>query len=176
MEDHARILQQRIEVIAVGWSRQQSAERIRGQQGEGKEADRDHAHHGQDAGAKFLAQRAGKADHCRHPSTQHQRPEQQRALVPAPDAAETVVPGQQQVGVRRDILDREIVLQETPGQRGEGSSGKYKHTERQRAGAGHQAIVASPGPDQRQDRQQQRQDQRQDQGELAELGNHPSSP
>ena len=56
MDHHARVLQQRIEVAAVGRRGQQALERVRGDEDEEQEAEGEPAHHGQDAGHDLLGQ------------------------------------------------------------------------------------------------------------------------
>ena len=92
--DQAEVLQQRVEVAAVGRHlRQHALERVGGDDQKAQETYADHAHHCQHAGQHHLRQLPREHRHGKGPATENQRPQQQRAFVGAPHA-ELVVPRQ----------------------------------------------------------------------------------
>ena len=107
------ILQQRIQVAALGARREQALERIRREQQEQQEADADEAHHAEHArdASRRGRLRAEQRDRER-PAGEHQHPQQQRAFVRAPGRGEAVVQRQLRVRVGRDVQHREIVADE----------------------------------------------------------------
>ena len=121
MDDHPRILQQRIQVAAFDGRRQQALERIAGEDQEGEEAERDPAHHAEHArehaAAAATVENSGDR---RSPQRQDQRPQQQRAFVRAPDRGVAVDQRQQRVGIRRDVAHREVLHDEGVRQDREG--------------------------------------------------------
>ena len=147
VEDHARVLQQRVEIVAVRRAGQDPGERIGRKRSEREKADRDDAHDGQHAGAKYLGQRSRQCHDGNHPAAQHQHPQQQGAFVAAPYRAEPVVPRQQQVGIACDVFDREVVHQKARGQHGEGKQREHEQAYGQRRRGCNQAVVADPGAD-----------------------------
>jgi hypothetical protein len=92
MDDHPRILQQRIEVAAFAGGGQQAFERIAGEQQEREEAHRDQAHHAQHARDHGQGQALREARDGGGPQRQDQGPQQQRALVRAPHRGVAVDP------------------------------------------------------------------------------------
>ena len=173
VDDEAKILQQRVEVVSVGRIvRQLPVERIGGHQHEQQKADADHAHHGQHAAEHLFRQITREYGDGERPCSKDQAPEQQRPLMPAPYRAEAVIPGQRGVRIERDIGDTEIVGQKRLRQADEGK--QYEQTLRsgRRLGEAHRQRVATPGAVQRNGGLQHRQYQRDDQGNLSKLGDH----
>ncbi len=120
MDDHAGILQQRIQVLALLGGGNEPLERVRGEEDEEEEARGDEAHDAEHARDEPLGQVAAEDGDRERPSREHQHPQQDRAFVRAPRRREAVVRGQARVGVRRDVGDREIVGDERVGERREG--------------------------------------------------------
>ncbi|MNZ64235.1 hypothetical protein D3C78_824020 [compost metagenome] len=177
VDDQAEVLQQRVEVVAVGRHvRQQAVERVGSDDQEQQEADADHPHHRQHAGQHLLRQLAGEHRYGEGPAAEDQRPEQQRTLVGAPDGAELVVPGQRAVGVAGHVGHREVIHHEGVGQAAEGERQEGELPPGGRLGQAHPLAVAAPGADQRQARLHQRHAQGENQGQVAEFGNHRFNP
>ena len=176
MEHHARVLQQRIEVAALGDRGQQALEGVRGEQHEGVEADADQAHHAENARHHGLRQGAREHAHRQHPDGHHQHPQQERTFVTAPHPRQSV--GERQLGVRMtgDVFDREIVLRKRPGKRGEGDRNEDELALRGGPRQRHQRFIAARRADQRQRALHQRDAQREDQREVAEFGDHLAAP
>ncbi len=74
MEGHARVLQHRIEIRAIGRHRQQAAEWVGRKQNEAEEADRDDAEHRQHARQKHLGQLPAKQRQRHRPHIENQHP------------------------------------------------------------------------------------------------------
>lgn len=90
MENHADILQQRIEVATInGVLRQAAAERIGGEEDKQQETKGDHPHHRQHPGDGVERHPAAEDGDGEGPDAEQQNPQQQRALVrprsPLPD-------------------------------------------------------------------------------------------
>ena len=82
MENHADILQQRIEVAAInGVLRQAAAERVGGQEDKQQEPKGDHPHHRQHPGDGVERHPAAEDGDGEGPDAEQQNPQQQRALV-----------------------------------------------------------------------------------------------
>ncbi len=103
VNDHSGILQQRIQVTPVGRGRQQALERVRREQHEQQEADRNQRHHAENARHHFEGQMAAEQRHRQHPPREHQHPQQQRAFVTTPGRGETVKPRQAGIGIIDDV-------------------------------------------------------------------------
>ncbi len=100
VNDQARVLQQRVEVVAVGGrARQQPGEGIRGEQQEGQETNTHRAHHRQYPRQHQQWQLAAENRDRRGPETEDQCPQQQGALMVAPYRGEFVDRRQQAVAV-----------------------------------------------------------------------------
>ena len=84
MEDEARVLQQRIQAVAIDGRLDQPLERVRGQQCEQQETDCDHTLHRQHPGAKRGWHVAAAYCHKHAEYDQNQNPEQQRPFMVAP--------------------------------------------------------------------------------------------
>ena len=88
MQGEAHILQQRVQVIAIGRRRKHPLERVRGKEHEAEEADADPGLNGQCPGAQPFGDIGAKDRHRRAEYRQDQHPEQQRSLVTAPCAGD----------------------------------------------------------------------------------------
>ena len=95
---------------------QQPLEGVGGEQREQEEAAADQAHHAEHARQHALVELAREQRHGEGPARQDQRPQQDRALVVAPDGGELVDQRQQAVGMVGRQRDREVVGDEGPGQ------------------------------------------------------------
>lgn len=106
VEGHARVLQHRIEFVAIQRNRRQPPERIGRQQYEGQKAQRDQPQDRQHAGGEALRQVPAEGGQQHRPGGQDGDPQQQRAFVGAPHRRNAVVPGQGDVGVGGDVGHR----------------------------------------------------------------------
>ena len=172
MDDHARILQQRIQVAAFGRTRQQALEGVGGDEQEGEEANADPAQYAEHAGEKDVGQVAREHRDRHRPQGQHQRPQQQRTLVATPHTGNAVVHGRRGVGMQRHILDREVAGDEGPGQAGEGKRDEEELPLRRRAANRHQREAVAAGADHRHYSLDQGEDEGEDEGKMAEFGDH----
>ena len=95
--------------------REQAVERVRGEQQEQQEAEREQAHDGEDARHHLVGQVPAEGGDRERPEREHQQPQQDRAFVAAPDRGDAVVQRQRAVRVGGDVEHREVVADE--GQR-----------------------------------------------------------
>jgi hypothetical protein len=172
VEGQARVLQQRVEVLAVRRRRPDPLERVRGEQGKQQEADADQALDGEHPGAQPRRQIASEQRHRRAEQRQDQDPQQQRSLVVAPHARHLVEHGFQRVRILHHVGDREIRGHEGVHQRQEGD----QHEQQLGASGGlrqlHPGGIAARRAGQRQGALHQRGQQRQDQRKMPDLDNH----
>ncbi len=172
MYREAEILQQRIEVTALGRHREAPVEGIRGKQQEGLETDTDHAHDRQHPCQHHGRQVAREQRDGHGPAAQDQRPQQQRALVRPPYGRHLVHQRQLGVAVLCYVQHREVIGQERVHQAGERHSHEKELAQRGRSRQRHPAGCIVEAADHGKDRQHQRQAQCQDQGKIAELRDH----
>ncbi|MNL14517.1 hypothetical protein D3C87_1354610 [compost metagenome] len=175
MEHHAGVLQQRVQVAPLHGRRQQADERVGGEQQEQQEAHADGAQHTDHAGPQRRRQAAAEARHGQRPERQHQRPQQHRALVPAPDRRRAIDRRQRGIRVGRHVAHAEVVVEEGQGQRAIGRQHQQRLGHGGGAGHGHQRGVAARTPrgaGNRQHRLHHGNEQREDQGEVAEFDDH----
>ena len=172
MDDQPRVLQQRIQIIAIRRDREQPLKRVGGEQHKQQKADADRAHDADHPGQKRQRQAPAVKGHGDGPAGQHQRPQQQRTLMRAPHRREAVHKRQHGVGIVRDIGDREVIHNEAPGQDAE----RERHEEELQASRGpgqrHPGDIAALCPPDREYRLDDGHRQRQDQRELSELRGH----
>ncbi len=176
MEGEARVLQERVEVVAVQRRVGQPQERVRGEQQEHQERDRDAGLHAQHQRLEALWQRPAPDRHGGPEDRQDQHPQQQRALVVPPDARDLVDHRLGGMRVGGHQLDREIRGHEGPGQRPEGQRHQPRLPQRRRTGHGHPVRPALSGADERNDHLQRRQHEGQDHGQMAKLCGHGAPP
>ena len=176
MRDHARILQQRIQIAAVGGHREQPLERVRGEQQEQQEADADEAHHAQHAGDHFVGQVTALERDRERPDREHEHPQQHRALVRAPRRGEAVVDGQLRIRIGGDVQHREVADDERVREAAPRGGDEQDLALRDRPRERHPRGNAPRGADDRQRAEHQREQQREDQREMSEFGNHGGRP
>ncbi len=176
MDGQERVLQHRIERIALHRRMQQPHKRARGQ---GRVADEEGAQPTLDGQHQRLQPRrqaeSGQGDDGAI-AGQRQVPEQHRAFVAAPDSGHLVEQRLVGVGVGRDVGHREVRGDEGvhQGEEGHGDGDEASHR-RALAGAGQRARPP-PGRQGREHALRHRQGQRQKQAEGAELGDHEGPP
>ena len=172
MEGEAGVLQQRVQVAPVRRRREDAREGIRGQDGEGEEADGDPGLHAQHARAQGRRQVAPEARDRGAEQRQDQDPEQHRAFVVPPDAGDLVEHRLGRVGVLHHVQHGEVGthvgLREA--QEGRGDQRELQH--RGRLADRHPGGVAAGGADHRQAALDDGDQQGQQQGEVTDLGNH----
>ena len=176
VEDHPRVLQQGIEVAAVGGRGQQAVEGVAGHQHEEQETHRHQAHHAQHAGHEGQRHAGAVAGHGHRPAAEHQHPEQQRAFVAAPDRSDAVGQGQGAVRVRRHVEHREVVAHEADRQQDEGDQDEGALGPSQGAGHQHPVVAAALRPGQRQHALHQGRAEREEEQEVTDLGRHGRAP
>ena len=121
VEGEARVLQDRVEAVAVERRRVEPQERVGGEQHEGQEADADQPLHARAPGPGTMGGRLRpKAATAAAEQRQDPDPEDQRALVIAPGAADLVEHRLQRMRVLGDVVDREVRRDVAVHQRGEG--------------------------------------------------------
>ena len=170
MHQEAAILQERIEVGAVGRRAHEAFERAaRGEQ-EQQEAEVQQAEHAEQPTANVVRQAAGAEARRPGPAGEHQRPQQKRPLVAAPGRAQPEVPGQRPAGIAGDVGHREIVAHEGMEQRGEAEAKAGEL--RRREGDDSVAPSAAGGAPLPQKTKRQGQNQRRDRCEMAKLDDH----
>ena len=176
MRRERRVLEDRIEALAIERRRVETQERVRGEQHEGEKTDPDQPLHRQDPGLERgrqvgPEQRDGAAVQREDPHPQHER-----ALVIAPRGGDLVDQRLGRVRVGRDVDDREIGRGEGVDQRAERHADEHELAERGGAGERDQTGVAARRAPQRQRALHQRQAERQDQGVVTDLDDHGFSP
>ncbi len=172
MQDHAPVLQQRIQVITVRRRRDEPRKGVRGGEQEGEEAHRDQAHDAEHTRHHVFRQVAREYRHRRAPETEDQYPQQHRTLVRAPGRGDAIYLRQTRVGVARHVQHGKIVGKEGPRQTAERQRDEDELCLRGRTRHRHQGAVATLRADQRQHRLHQRQQQPKNQCEMSKFGNH----
>ena len=172
MQDHAGILQQRIEIAAVGGNREKALERIRGKEREGEETDAHEPHHAQHPRDHLVGQMAAEHRDRRHPEPEHEHPEQERALVAAPHAGNAVMQRQRGIGMVRHVRDREVIDDERVGKAAERDRNEHEQSLRNRPRRRHPYRVAASGADNPDRGLRKRKAEGERKRKLAELGDH----
>ena len=176
MEDHPRVLQERIQVRPLGRRRKEPQERVRGREDEEVEPERDEKERPQNAREHLLGKLSRRERHGKDPPGERRNPEEDRALVRAPDGGELVEPRQRVVGILRYVEDRKIARHECVGKRTDRKGcGKGKRNGGRRTGA-HPASHVKLRARQRQEAPYGTDDKRQDKGEMPDLCCHGGSP
>ena len=117
MDDETRVLQQRVEIAAVGGRRKESFKGVGAGERKQQKASGDQPHHTQHAERKSVREFAAQQRNGEYPSPQHQHPQQQRALVASPNCGQLIVQRQAGIGMAGDIQHREIVIPKSITQR-----------------------------------------------------------
>ena len=172
MEDHPRVLQERVEVRAVHRGREKAQERIRGRNNEEEEPEGDERKRPKNARKDFFRELARGEGHGGHPPAERRHPEENGALVRAPDRRQLVVPGQQQIGVSRNVDEREVARHERIGKRADGDRCADGESDRRGSARAHPAPDVERGARDRQDAACSGDDERENEGELPDLGSH----
>ncbi|TLD46400.1 MAG: hypothetical protein FAZ92_01349 [Accumulibacter sp.] len=172
MKDQAGILQQRVEVAPFLGPRQQALEGVRSEQDEEQEAGADQPEDAEDPCHHVIGQLPRQQCHCQRPHDEHQDPQQQRSLVPAPDGGDPIRQRQQGIRVLCDVEHREIVLHEGGGQAGEGDRQQQRLDDRRRAGEGNPLPLPGVGAEQRQHALGHGDAERENEGKGADFRDH----
>ena len=167
-----RVLEDRVEALAIERRWVEPEERVRGKQHEGEKADPDQrldAQHPRSERRRQIAPEQGDAGAVERedPDPQHQR-----ALVVAPGGRDLVDQRIARVGVVGDQADREVGDRERVDQRAEGERDEDELAERRGPRERHQGDVAPGGAPERQSALDQREANRQDQSIVADLRDH----
>ncbi len=172
MQDHARILQQRIQIAAVGRGGNQPLERIRNRQHEQEKSQADESHHAENPRTHRRGQLAREERDGHHPDGQDQGPEEQGSFMSAPHGRQPIV--QRQVGIRisRHVEHGEILVRKRIGQTAEGQGDQEKLPARGGFGDGHKGCVVRRRSPNRQQRLHHGDTQSKNQCEMADLRNH----
>ena len=170
MDQQTAILQQRIQVGAVGRRSHQPLERAARRQQKEQKSEVQQPQHAQHPPAKRVRQTGAAKAHGPGPTRQHQRPQQKGAFVPAPRRAETIRPRQRRAGVAGDVGNGEVVAEEGVEQRRE----PKRHAPELRRGK--RRGSTPPRPVHRAQlpnaTKRQGQHQRDDRGSVAQLDDH----
>ena len=171
MEGERRVLQQRVQRIALERGRIQPLERVGGKDGEGEEHHAEQALRGHGRGLEPERQ-AARARQERAEPGQDQTPQHQRALVAAPGRGDLVEHRLVGVAVGRDIGDREVGGRERldQGGKGQGHGGRAGPGRALRGTGQHRTAAQAAGDGHA--RLQCGQRQGQDQGEGAQFNSH----
>ncbi|MNQ30429.1 hypothetical protein D3C85_437740 [compost metagenome] len=175
MHDHAGVLQQRVQVAAGHRGRDQAFEGVGQEQQEQQQAHADPAHHRQHASGEGQRQAPAAQRHGQGPRRQQVLPQQQGSFMASPDRREPVGGGQVGVRIARHVQHRKVVVDERPGQAGEGQRGQAELADGGGPRHAQPRLPAGGRADQGKDALRQRDQQRQDQAEQADLGNHRAS-
>ncbi len=175
MQNHARVLQQRVQVAAVGRWRVQSHERVGreqqiGQKKEGQKAQ--DAHH---TGMQVGGQLAALPGHCNGPARKQKRPQQKRTLMRAPGGRDAVLERQVARRVVGHVHDGEVVDHERPRQCQKADQHAQQLPNGCAACHGHPARVVTPGTSQAEEALEQGQLKGNDQGRVAKFRDHGST-
>ncbi len=172
MNHHAGILQQRVEIAAVGGGRDQPLERVRREQQEQQESGAQKAHDADHPRHHRVRQAAAENRDGDGPQRQHQHPQQHRPFVSAPDGGEAIVHRQRGVGIGRHVQHRKVIVDEGVGEAREGDRDEHELALRRGPGERDPVDVAARRADERQDALQHRDQQGDDEGKMADLGDH----
>ena len=104
MEGQCRILQDRVEAIAFDGRRVDAQERVGGEHDEEQEGEADRALYRHHAGAQFKRQVLTEERHGSTVESEDQHPEQHRAFVVSPYAADLVEQRLGRMRIRDDVL------------------------------------------------------------------------
>ena len=137
-----------------------------------RKPDADQRLDGEHAGAQRVGQVGAEDRDRRAEQREDQRPQQHRALVVPPHAADLVEQRLGRMRVGDDVGDGEVRRDVGLRERAEGQDHQERLRERGGAAQRHQPHIAARRADQRQRPLHQRDRQRQDQGEVAQLRNH----
>ena len=176
MHREADILQDRIEVAALERRLRHTREGIGSGENEKLERGRDPGLHAQHIGAQRSWKVSSEDRDHRAENGEDQRPEQHRAFVVSPHAADLVDERLLRMRVLEHIGDREIGRDVKGGQRCKRERDEQELHDRHRLGDSHQRAIADPRPDHRQCRLNERQRQRQHERVMADLGDHFDAP
>ncbi len=176
VDREAEILQDRVEVLPLPRRRDQTPERIRGQQREGEEGDADTALRRERAGPQLRRQRTPRQCDQRAEQHEDEDPEQHRALVVPPDRGQLVDQRLRRMRIGRDVLDREIGDHIGRHQAAEGERDQKEAGDRRRRADGGQGRIVPAHAPQRHDRLDDRDTERQCQSEMTDLDEHRRGP
>ena len=112
MNRHSRILQLRIQASAIDRNEIQTLERVRAKADRGEKEDENESKRARDVRHQLAIVGAIGQQRNRRVNRENQRPEEQRAGLATPERGDRIDLGQVRAGVRRDVLDREIVRQQ----------------------------------------------------------------
>src|SRR5205814_7026578 len=104
MNRHARILQLRIETAAVDWNPVETLERIGAEANGGEKENEDEGERARDVRHQLAIGRPIRVQGDRRVNRENQRPEEERARLPAPERGDGVDLRQIGAGERRDVL------------------------------------------------------------------------
>ena len=171
MEGERRVLQQRVQRIALERGRVQPLERVGGEDGEGEEHHAQQTLHRRRRSLEPERQAAGARQH-RTETGQDKAPQHQRALVAAPGGGDLVEHRLVGVAVGRDIAHREVRGRKGQDQDGEGQGDGDRAGERRTLGSPGQHRTATQATGRGQAGLQHGQHQGQDQGKRPQLNDH----
>ena len=126
MNRERKVLQHRIQIRAVLRRGHQPLKRIRGPQSEQHETAADEAHHAEHAARKAQRQLAAEGRDRHAPNRQNQNPQEQRALVRAPEGRNSIEQRQMRVGITRDVQHGKIVVHERIDEAREGHHDEHE--------------------------------------------------
>jgi hypothetical protein len=172
MDDHSRVLQQRVEIAAIRRQRNHPLEGIRGEQEEQQKADADEPHDRYHARQQRQGQIAGEHRYREAPAAEHQCPQEQRAFVRSPRRGDAILQGQLRIGIGGDVLHGKIIADERPRKTYECHRDQQRLGPRRWPRQRHQARCADRRAEQRQRPLHQRDQQREDHREVPEFRNH----
>ncbi len=176
MEGEPRVLEQRVEVAAVGGHRKQPRERVRGRDDEQQRAKPEEPLDRQRTGAQ--ARRQGPAEKRDEAAEQrqHEDPQHHRAFVAAPGAGDLVEHRLCQARILEDVEHREVGHDVGADEDREGERHQPQLQDRRRPRHIHQRPALRRRPDERHRPLHRRHEQRQHEREMADLYEHVNAP
>ncbi len=172
VEGEARVLQQRIEIVAVEGRVDETRERVRGEQEEAEEGRGDGGLDRQDPGAQGRRQVAAPPGDHGAEKRQDQHPEQHRALVVAPGSGDLVEHRFERVRIGGHQPDREVRDDEGVHQREKGRQRQGELDRRRRDRDAHPVGPAARRADHRHDGLDQGDNQGEDEGKVPQFDDH----
>ena len=172
MDRERGVLQHRIQIAPVRGGGDQALERIRSRQREQQETEAHESEHAHHAARETRRQIAARDRNGERPHHEDPAPQQQRALVGAPDRGHAIKRRQRGVGIGRDVQHRVIERHEGVNERRQGGADQHELARDRGPHHGHPARVVARRAEDSEERLGARENQREDQREMSELGNH----
>ena len=144
VHDHGRVLEQRVQVLAVRRGGDQPVEGARKKENQEKEPQDDQAFHADEVRHDGRLGSPMKPHGNRAERGQNEHPQQQRAFVAAPDRGDGVKQGELRIRIGGDVMDGKVASQERIDQRGHAYGQEHKNERQGHAPGADPVRIACP--------------------------------